>query len=60
LRWTKKPANVIWYSADKADNRIAIPPLRKRVAKRKFLEAVITGKVVEKGMSLTKRVMASV
>lgn len=36
LRWTKKPANVIWYSAVRAEKRMAIPPLEKRAPRRKF------------------------
>jgi hypothetical protein len=36
LRCTKKPANVIWYSADKAERRIAMPPLWNKVPRRKF------------------------
>jgi hypothetical protein len=36
LRWTKNPANVIWYSAVSAERRIAMPPLLKRVPRRKF------------------------
>lgn len=36
FRWTKKPANVIWYSADRAESKMAMPPLLKRQARRKF------------------------
>ena len=36
VKWTKKPAYVIWYNAVRAERRIAIPPLWKSVARRKF------------------------
>jgi hypothetical protein len=35
LRWAKNPANV-WYSAVIAERRIAMPPLLRRVPRRKF------------------------
>lgn len=36
LRWTKKPANVIWYRAESALTSVAIPPFSKTVANKKF------------------------
>lgn len=36
LRCTKKPANVIWYSADKAESRMAMPPFWNNVPSKKF------------------------
>lgn len=36
VRWTKKPAYVIWYNAVRADSKMATPPFWKRVPSRKF------------------------
>jgi hypothetical protein len=38
FRWTKKPANVIWYRAVKALRRIARPPSVMAKPRRKFFE----------------------
>jgi len=38
LRWTKKPANVIWYRAESALMRVAIPPFSNTIANKKFCE----------------------
>ena len=36
LRWTKKPAYVIWYRAESALTRVAIPPFSNTMANKKF------------------------
>jgi hypothetical protein len=36
LRWTKKPAYVIWYRAESALMRVAIPPFSNTTANKKF------------------------
>lgn len=36
LRWTKKPAYVIWYRAVSALMRVAIPPFSNTMANKKF------------------------
>lgn len=62
MRWTKKPANVIWYSAVSADSNMAMPPLRNHTARRKFYfirEDLADGKQNKSG-SLTKSVIAKV
>lgn len=38
LRWTKKPAYVIWYKAESALMRVAIPPFSNTMANKKFYE----------------------
>src|SRR5258708_34978904 len=39
LRWTKKPAKVIWYKPNKALRRTARPPSDIAEPRRKFLKA---------------------
>lgn len=51
LRWTKNPAKVIWYSAERADSRIAIPPFWKRAPRRKFCVRDLMGDKYEERMT---------
>ena len=55
LRWTKKPANVIWYSPLSAPSRSARPPSRIDAPRRKFCRYRARGDASE-NMSVQKRV----
>jgi hypothetical protein len=38
FRWTKNPAKVIWYKAESAERRMAMPPFLNSVPRRKFYD----------------------
>lgn len=42
-KWTKNPAKVIWYKAERAERRIAMPPFWNRVPRRKFYDGWFRG-----------------